>query len=284
MGVLRVAAIRSVRLSIGLMAWLGLPAAALAEPPAEAADAALPEGVEVARRINARDEGLSSSRRIRMELIDKRGGVREREAVLYRRFFGDDKRMVFFYRSPATIRDTAFLTYDYADIKTDDDYWLYLPALRKVRRIATRDRGKSFLGTDLSFEDVKKETKVSLEEYTWKSLRREELEGRPCVVIESIPIDEKTSRQLGYGRIVSWVDTENWMVRKADYYDRAERHMKTSRVSEIEQVDGIWTPHLIEVDNHKSGHRTVFRVDQVNNAVDIPEDVFTERSLRRGPP
>jgi outer membrane lipoprotein-sorting protein len=262
-----------------LAIWLA-PAAA----PAQADEGALPDGAEVARRINARDEGLSSSRRIRMELIDKRGSVREREALMYRRFFGEDKRMALFYLSPATIRDTAFLTHDYANVEAEDDYWLYLPALRKVRRIATRDRGKSFLGTDLSFEDVKKETKVSLEEYTWETLREEELEGRRCLVLESIPIDEKTRRELGYGRVVSWVDTENWLIRKAEIYDRADRHLKTSRIREIRQIDGIWTPHLIEVENHKSGHRTVFRIDQVNNAVEIPEDVFTERSLRQGPP
>ncbi len=274
--------LHSLRLAACALAAVGvLVAAAAGRVRAEEEP---PSGEEIARRINARDEGEASSRRVTMQLIDKRGGERVRETRFYRRFFGDEKRTAIFYLSPTTVKDTAFLTYDYADPERADDQWLYLPALRKVRRISASDRGDSFLGTDLSYEDIKKETRVSLEDYTWKRVGEESVDGHPCHVVESVPVDEETARELGYGRVVSWVDGEIWLVRKADYFDRAGRPLKTTHVRDVRRVDGIWTPHRIEVENHKTGHRTVFVVDEVDYAGGVDESVFTERALRRGAP
>jgi hypothetical protein len=252
-------------------------------PAAAVEEETLPEGSEVARRINARSEGEASVRRLVMELHDKRGGVRTRETLFFRRSFEDGTRTVLFFTSPANLKDTAFLSWDYADAEATDDQWLYLPALRKGRRIATRDRGKSFLGTDLSYEDVKKQTRVSPEEYRWRTIGREEVDGLDCVVVEATPVDAETADELGYGRVVLSVDTEIWMARKAVYQDVALRPLKTSRVLDVREIDGVWTPHRIEVAN-EDGHRTVFRMDDVRYDVSLPDDLFTERALGRGPP
>ena len=96
-----------------------------------------------------------------MELIDRRGKSRVRETMGYRRYYGEEKRTVLFYQSPTNVRGTGFLTYDYPNADTDDDQWLYLPALRKVRRISSSDRGDYFLGTDFTYEDIKKETRIA---------------------------------------------------------------------------------------------------------------------------
>lgn len=251
----------------------------------------LPTGLEVARRINARDEGVTSTRRITMELIDRSGYVRTRETIFFRRYVpgekaGDagEKWIVLFYQSPATIKNTAFLSHDFLESKRDDEQWLYLPALRRSRRIALRDRGKSFLGTDLSFDDVRNETKVTVSDYRWKTLRTEDVEGHPCVVVEAIPVDEETAGYLGYSKVEFKVDTEIWIVREADYWDTTERHLKTSRQLDIRTVDDIWTPHRVEVTNHRSGHRTHFTYSEIRYGVPMAEDLFTERALRRGPP
>lgn len=242
----------------------------------------LPNGDEVARRINARDDGSSAQRTLEMELIDKSGHSRKRSARLLRRWFGQEKRLALFYLSPATIKDTAFLVHDFPEAERDDAQWLYLPALRKVRRIAARDRGKNFLGTDMSYEDMKNETKVSAQDYRWTTLREEACGEASCVVVEAIPVDEKTARAVGYGKVTYWVDPEIWIARRAEYVDAAGRPKKSAIVSEIRQVDGIWTAHQIEVETHKNGHRTVFRISDVDYATEIDPDLFTERSLRRG--
>lgn len=243
---------------------------------------ALPEGAEIARRINARDDGSSVQRTLEMELIDKSGHIRKRSARLLRSWFGEEKRLALFYLSPATIRGTAFLVHDFPEADRDDAQWLYLPALRKTRRIAARDRGKDFLGTDMSYEDMKNETRVAAEDYRWTTLREEACGEARCLVVEAVPIDEATARAVGYGKVTYWVDPEVWIARRAEYEDRAGRPKKSARISEIRQVDGIWTAHQIEVKSHKTGHRTVFRISDVDYATEIDADLFTERSLRRG--
>jgi len=255
-----------------------------ADPPHAdaAAPADLPLGDEVARRINARDEGESSSRRVTMELIDKRGKSRVREAYFLRRFFGAEKRTAIFYVTPTNIKDTAFLTWDHPEPDVEDDQWLYLPALRKVRRISAADRGDYFLGTDLTYEDIKKESKVSIRDYTWKTIGEEKVDGHACIRVEAVPVDERISRELGYSRVISWVDSQIWIVRQADYWDRAGRHLKTTHISDIREVDGIWTPHRIEVRNHRTQHRTVFSIDQVDYASGVEEELLTKRAIARG--
>ena len=282
--------VRSALLGAGLLACLG-SAPALGEGSAESLPLPLPTGREVAQRINARDEGITATHRIKMELIDKSGHVRTRETVFFRRFRegrepGDagEKWMVVFYLSPATIRNTAFLTHDYLESKRDDEQWLYLPALRRSRRIALRDRGKSFLGTDLSYDDVRNETKVTVSDYEWRTLREEVVDGQRCIVIEATPVDEETGRLLGYSRVELKVDAAIWMVREADYWDTTGRHLKTSRQHGIRNIEGIWTPHRVEVRNHRTQHQTVFTYSGTRYGVELPEDLFTERALRRGPP
>jgi len=246
--------------------------------------AGAPTGDEIVDNVNARDEGEWVTRKLTMRLIDRRGKERVRETFGYRRYFGDEKRSVIFYESPANIRDTGFLTFDYADPEKDDDQWLYLPATRKSRRISSSDRGDSFLGTDFSYEDMKKESKISVEDYTRKTVGEEEIDGHHCYIVESYPVDEDTAKELGYGKVMAWIDSEIWITRKAEFWDVRMNPLKTLHASDIRKVDGIWTTHKMEVKNQKTGHTTIFTFEEVDYESEVDEDVFTERALRRGAP
>src|SRR5262249_30341131 len=175
--------------------WLIAPGSARAE------EAQLPAGDEIARRVNERDEGHQVSRAMAMELVEKDGSSRTRLTRSFRRDFGDERRSVLFFEDPPNLKGTALLSFDYAQRNRQDDQWLYLPALRRARRIATSERGRAFLGTDFSFEDMRKETRLSLDDYRWRTAGSEEVEGRRCWVLEGIPVDDATARQLGYGRL-----------------------------------------------------------------------------------
>lgn len=242
----------------------------------------LPSGNEIAQRINARDEGLAVSRNVLMEMTDKRGKTRKRETRGFRKYYGKEKRTVIFYLSPKNVKDTAFLTYDYPDAKRDDDQWLYIPAARKVRRISASDRGDYFLGTDFTFEDIKLESKVSIEDYQRTSLREETLDGIKTYVVEAVPVSKEVAKELGYGRVIQWVDPGIWMTRKAEFYDTRGKLLKTTYTKNIKKVQGIWTSHLLEVDNHKTKHKTRFTFSDVTYDDSISDAFFTERSLRRG--
>jgi len=187
--------------------WLIAPGSARAE------EARLPAGDEIARRVNERDDGHQVSRAMAMELVEKDGSSRTRLTRSFRRDFGDERRSVLFFEDPPNLKGTALLSFDYAQRNRQDDQWLYLPALRRSRRIATSERGRAFLGTDFSFEDMRKETRLSLDDYRWRTAGSEEVEGRRCWVLEGIPVDDATARQLGYGRLRVDIDAEIFLPR-----------------------------------------------------------------------
>ena len=239
-------------------------------------------GDAIMQSLNARDDGDHVTRDLRIELVDRRGKIRVQETRGFRRYFGDEKRTVIFYRSPANIRDTAFLTYDYPNAEVDDDQWLYLPALRKVRRISASDRGDYFLGTDFTYEEIKKENKIELTDYALTRVGVETVDGVECVVVEGVPRTSAIAKELGYGKVVWRVDPAIWMSRSSDYWDVNGNHLKTIASPVIEQIDGIWTALEITAVNHKTQHRSLFTFSNVDYGVDVPDKLFEQRSLTRG--
>jgi outer membrane lipoprotein-sorting protein len=229
-----------------------------------------------------RPEGVSLRQRLRMELEDRRGQKRTRETETFRKYYGKEKRTVVFFDKPGNVRGTAFLTYDYPEPERDDAQWLYLPAARKVRRISAADRGGYFLGTDFTYDDVKKAGKLDVAEYDLSRLPDAAVDGHPCLVVEGKPRTPEIASELGYGRIRLWIDPEIWMTRRAQMWDVAGNDLKTVDTTEIREVDGFWTAHRIEARNRKTGHRTLFVFEDSSYAAAVDDDVFTERALQRG--
>ena len=242
----------------------------------------LPSGDDIALKINARDEGVAVSRELKMKMLDRHGKLRVRNTYAFRKYYGKEKRTAIFYLTPKNIKGTAFLTYDYADKSKDDDQWLYLPAMRKVRRISASDRGDYFLGTDFSYEDIKLETRTSIEDYSRKTVGSEQVDGFHCYLVEEKVINAETAAELGHIRRENCVDDEIWIVRRSKYWDLQNKLLKTIYFKDIYRVQGIWTAHKIEVDNHKTGHRTTFTFSNIDYKKGVNDSVFTQNSLRRG--
>ncbi len=161
-------------------------------------DGELPSGEEIADRINARDDGEFLTRDMKITMKDKSGKTREQLTHTYRRYYGKEKRAVIFYVDPANVKDTGFLTYDYPDSGKEDDQWLYLPALRRVRRISSSNRGDYYLGTDLTYEDIKLDTRIS-REFDWITLGMGDVKGTKCYHIEGTPKSKEIAEELGVG-------------------------------------------------------------------------------------
>ncbi len=254
-----------------------------ATPGTEAVnEQALLSGDEIAERINARDDGDSVARSMTMELVDKRGKKRTRKTRSFRKYFETEKRIAIFFEKPRNVRDTAFLTFDYLEDSEEDAQWLYLPALRRVRRISGSDRGDYFMGTDFTYDDIRQDTKVSRSDYNRTTLGMGEVDGRACYVMEGIPASEDIAEQLGYSRTVSCVDAEIWMVLKSEIWDLQGKKLKTIHTRDIRQVQGIWTAHLLEAENHKTGHKTTFIMSEVDYLADLSDELFTRSALKRG--
>ena len=261
-------------LAIAVCAGVSLASAQSPLPPAE----------EVVQRVNARDEGDSVARTWVMELVEKDGSSRARTLRSFRRRFGDERRSVLFFEEPPNVKGTALLTFDYDDPGRPDDQWLYLPALRKSRRVALADRGRSFLGTDFSFDDMKRETQLSPVDYRWRTLGEETVEGRRCLVLEAIAVDARVARELGHGRVVVRIDAELWIPRFAEYFAADGAPQKTIRLLDIAEIQEIWTAQRIEAEDLATGHRTTLRFRDVDYHAQIPEEQFSEAAMRRGAP
>lgn len=239
-------------------------------------------GDEIVQAVNDRNDGKYLSRDMNITLTDKRGKTRTQDTRTFRRYYDGEKRSTIFYVAPANIKDTAFLTFDYFDEGKDDDQWLYLPELRRVRRISSSNRGDYYLGTDFTYEDMKLDTRLSPDDYAWKSLPMEVVNGVECYVIEGIPVDEKTADELGYGRYRAYVDPEKWVQHRTELWDVNDNKLKTVGWEGWEQIDGVWMVKTMTAVNHKTEHSTVFTFTAIDAATEIPDDMFTEGALRRG--
>lgn len=245
-------------------------------------DIPLPTAEEVIALVNARDAGDQVTLSLRLTLTDKDGKQLVRETFGYRKNYGQEKRSVVYYTSPAYLRDTGLLTYDYPEANRDDDQWAYLPDMRKVRRIPAASRGALVLGTDFTFEDIKNEGRIPTNDYTHKTIGAEDVDGHYCYILEATPIDEKTAFELGYGKVQMWLDAEIWYPRKAKFWDVPGDLLKTIHSEDVRKADGIWTTFNLSAKNHQNGHTSEVSVIEIDYVTPIDDDVFTERALRRG--
>lgn len=237
---------------------------------------------DIVQRVNQVRDGEFVSRKLVMHLTDRRGRERIRETFGFRKYFDDEKRSVIFYKKPTNVRGTAFLTWDYPKINIDDDQWLYMPAIRKVRRISASDRGDYFLGTDFTYEDIKLEGKLAIADYDYQLVEKAVEDGITIYKLSSAAKSDEIARELGYGRTEFWVNSSNWLVIKADFWDPKDEPLKSLVVADIRQVDGIWTRHMLTMTNHKTGHQSRFVFSEVDYKTSVDDTVFTQRALARG--
>lgn len=255
-----------------LLALLCLPSITLGETDALA----------LMRQVDARAEGETMTGTATLQLIDRRGGTRTQKVRLVRVYEGKDRRSLLFYDSPAQVRGTAFLTYDYADAAREDDQWIYLPALRKPRRVSASDRGDYFLGTDLTYEDLKRPSKVNLDDWVFESANPVPLNGIELQAVKARPVSEAVAKELGYGRSLIYVDPATAMLHRVEFWDLQDRPLKVIDMSDIRQVDGIWTAHRIQVQHHKTGHQTLLEFEHIAYDQPVDTQVLLPNRLERG--
>ena len=216
-----------------------------------------------------------------MVLINDRGQTRERKTTTMVKLQpnGVDSKFLVRFSTPADIRGTGFLQIEHSD--GDDDLWIYLPALKKSRRLVANNKKDSFVGSDFSYGDIAL-PKVDLYNHTLKGT--EQVDGVQCHVIESTPRDDAVRSSSGYSRKVTWVRTDNYLEAKVEYYDLAGRLLKTQLVKRHQLVEpdkGKWFALSREMTNHQTGHRTTFTVDKLQPGTRLSDDMFTTRYIER---
>ncbi len=241
-----------------------------------------PKAREIMEKVDARDDGDNMTSDMSMILIDKRGNERKRNIKSFSKDVGEDKQRLMFFKSPADVKDTGFLTYDYDDPDRDDDQWLYLPALRKTKRIASDDKSGSFMGSDFTYFDM---VSRELEDYDFKLLKESEVKGHKVWVIESTPRTQEVVDESGYTKSVAFIRQDNHMaIRGVNWVEEGNR-LKYFEVKKLERIDGIWTStevHMTTKKNKKTLHKTVMTFDNIKYNQDLDEGMFTVRRLEKG--
>lgn len=261
------------RMLCGWIAGLTMVAGA-ATAPAQA-----PGGEEIMRRSHLAMyyPGEDMRARITMRLVSRDGGERVREMTMTRRTVkaGGEQRYFIFFHRPPDVRDLAFLVWKYPG--RDDDRWLYVPALKLVRRIAASDKHTSFVGSDFSYEDV---SGRGVEEDVHQLIREERLNGREAYVVESRP---REARGTEFRRKLSWIDKATFLPLKEEYYDARGDLYKVFSTDELKEIQGFWTIIRRTMKNIQTGHRTEVTSQEVRYNLKLPDTLFTERYLRAPP-
>ena len=212
-----------------------------------------------------------------MRLISRDGAERVREMTMLRKDIqeGGAQRYFIYFHRPPDVRDMTFMVWKYPD--KDDDRWLYIPALKLVRRIAANDKRSSFVGSDFSYEDI---SGREPEEDTHKLLKEEKLGERSAYLLESVPKDPGS---VDFSRKLSWIDKAHWLPMKEEYYDRRGDLMKVFTADEVKLIQEFWTITRRTMKNVQSGHRTQVEFLEIRYNLKLSVDLFSERSLRAPP-
>ncbi len=242
-----------------------------------------PDPASVIAMYNARDDGEHVRRIVTITQRTRRGREHAQTALSCRKYYGLERRTVFFFLSPSADRGKGFLTIDYEDGGKEDDQWLYLPSARKARRINAGDRRERFVGTDFTYEDIKKETRINTEEFSFDLLGAEILDGHMCLKIEATPTDRRTAADLGYERAIHWLNTEILLVLKSQFFNSEGEVLRTIRMSDIERIGGIWTAQRITAATERTGHSTELRFTDIDYEARVDDLMFTPQALIRGP-
>jgi len=192
---------------------------------------------------------------------------------------GNNMRVITF-NSPSDVKGTKTLLVEKSP--EDDDIWIYLPALKKVRRIVASNKKDSFMGTDLSFGDI---IGYRLNDWNHKILKEEDkVDGKSCFVIESLPKNSEVSENSGYSKRIGWFDKESFVLVKGEVYDLSKQLLKKiygKNIQKVDQKNNRWQPMLIEAENVQTKHKTTIEFKNYKANVGVDPNVFTTRYLEK---
>lgn len=261
---------------VRLAASVLLASVATMSPYSSFAQSPEEKGLEIYQEVDKRDSGWKHhSADLKMLLKNRHGQSSTRELSMQsletnEAGWGDKSLTVF--SSPRDVDGTAFLSH--TKITEPDDQWLYLPALKRVKRISSSNKSGPFVGSEFAFEDLSSQ---EIDKYTYKYLRDESAEGQDCFVVDRYPVYKSS----GYTRQVTWIDKAEYRPIKIEFYDRKDALLKTLVMSDYKQYNGkFWRAHTLSMENHQTNKSTVLNFENFDFNTEIPESMFTSARLK----
>ncbi|MEH6447720.1 MAG: outer membrane lipoprotein-sorting protein [Oleispira sp.] len=233
------------------------------------------QGLAIAKERKARDIGWGdSASAVTMTLRNAQGeeSIREMRMKSFEVSDDGDKGLTIFDK-PKDVKGTAFLNFSH--VEKSDDQWLYLPALKRVKRISSRNKSGPFMGSEFAYEDL---SSFEIEKYTFKFLAEEQINGVDCYKVEQIPTDKNS----GYTRQVAWLDKEHFRGQKVDFYDRKKSLLKTLTFTDYKlYLDKYWRPMQMDMINHQTKKSTELNTATLAFKTGLKESDFSKATLKR---
>ena len=233
------------------------------------------KGLAIAQKADQLDTGWGDQKQTLEMILRNRQGQESRRLIRGRSLevTGDGDKALSIFDSPADVKGTAFLSFTH--VNEPDDQWLYLPALKRVKRIASKNKSGPFMGSEFAFEDMSSQ---EVDKYTYKWLRDEKLDGKDVHVIERVPVDKYS----GYTRQVVWMDMAIYQALKIEFYDRKNALLKTLTFMGYNQyLDKYWRPEQMSMINHQNGKSTELTFSDYSFNNGYTDRDFDRNSLKR---
>ena len=231
-------------------------------------------GEQIIQNAYDRDTGTEIEGQLKMTLTNKSGNERVRELKQFIKDFGDVEKKIMYFIKPADVKNTSFMNWSYTNDKADDQ-WIYLPALKKVKRISSDSKSDYFMGSDFTYDDLGDRKPA---DDIHKLLREEKFNGENCYVIESTPKEE----DYMYSKTITWIVKGKWVGLQKKFYDEDEDFLKTLTIKKYEEVDGIITILSTSMENDQKKHKTTMEFSDVKINKGVKDNIFTERMMKRG--
>lgn len=235
---------------------------------------AQPNGQQIMNKVYNQPTGNDMQGNLTMILENSSGEQRVRSLKQFIKDEGKVEKKIMFFLSPADVRNTSFMNWSYTD-GSNDDQWIYLPALRRTRRISSDSKSDYFMGSDFTYDDLGDR---HVNEDSHKLLREETINDKACYVVESTPKED----DYMYSKTISWVMKDNFLGIKREFYDEKGKLLKTLSINNYDKIDGFWTILGTEMHNVQRNHKTIMKFENVEYNKGIPNSKFTERSMTRG--
>ena len=233
-------------------------------------------GRDIIQRVKDRPDGNTRYAEMQLTLVKKNGDKRERKMVSWAMDEGKDTKKIMFFTYPGDVKGTGFLTWDYDQAGKEDDKWLYLPAMKKTRRISgSSSKTDYFMGTDFTYDDMGGR---SVDEDKHTLLREETRDGHKCWVVESVPNDPHEV----YSRKVTWIRQDSDTGVYCEFYDKLGKLHRVMTVLDLQKVGGFWTVMKMEMKNVQSGHSTQITVSEPKYDIKVDKSLFTVAKLEKG--
>ena len=252
-----------------------LPLLLILLPFSSIAETAEEKGLAIAIEADRRDLGWHDQTADMIMILKNKHGQESRRQIRTRALEvnSDGDKSLTIFDQPRDIKGTALLSFSHKI--ENDDQWLYLPALKRVKRIASANKSGAFMGSEFAYEDVSSQ---EVEKYTYKYLRDESLDGQTTFVVERDPV----SKYSGYTRQVTWIDQAEYRVLKVDYYDRKNAPLKTLTFNGYKKyLDQYWRAHEMYMINHQTGKSTLLQWNNFKFNTGLTARDFDKNSLKR---